>query len=223
MVVSEIRQKDIFLESEADAWFERNREACASQDFANDPVSKAVLEVIRNRTLTTRRPRILEIGCGEGRRLAWLATHFAVDVFGIEPSAKAVAEASKRGLRVLQGTADVLPYDDENFDIVIFGFCLYLCDIGDLFRIAQEADRVLKSDAWVVIQDFFSATPLRRNYHHKPGLYSHKMDFRKLFDWHPAYSCYSHRVVHHVDGEYCDDPQEWVATSTLRKRSSTND
>jgi len=104
------------------------------------------------------------------------------------------------------------------FDIVVFGFCLYLCDREDLFRIAQEADRVLKPDGWLIIHDFFAKTPTRREYHHKPGLFSYKMDYRRLFDWHPAYTCFSDELNHHGRREFTDDPQEWVATSVLRKR-----
>lgn len=213
----ETKQKNIFLQSEADAWYERNKEACAKQDFSKDPIATAVLEVNRIRQ-SKDSLRVLEVGCGEGLRLAWLTQHIAIEAYGIEPSGKAVAQAIQNGVKAIQGTADSLPYDDGFFDMVIFGFCLYLCDPQDLFRIAQEADRVLKSDAWLLIHDFQAAVPTRRPYHHKDGVYSHKMDFRKLFDWHPAYTCYDHRLGHHVTREFCDDPQEWVATSLLRKK-----
>jgi ubiquinone/menaquinone biosynthesis C-methylase UbiE len=219
-----MQQKDIFLHSEADAWFERNREACAKQDFkSNDPVTAAILDIGRSPQVAGNRLKILEVGCGEGRRLAWLAEHIDAEVHGVEPSAKAVSEACQRGVSALQGTADSLPYSDASFDIVVFGFCLYLCDQQDLFQIAQEANRVLKPDAWLVIHDFFAPTPMRRAYHHKPGVFSHKMDFRTLFDWHPAYTCYAHRLVHHGLSEFSDDQQEWVAISTLRKKTSSHD
>jgi len=138
---------------------------------------------------------------------------------GIEPSAKAVAVAQQLGLQVSQGTADALPYESGSFDVLIFGFCLYLCDRDDLFRIAQEADRVLKASAWVIIHDFFATTPLQREYHHFEGLFSYKMDYRKLFDWHPHYTCFAHEVHPHGTMGYTDDPNEWVATSVLRKKS----
>ena len=57
------------------------------------------------------------------------------DCYGIEPSAQAVAAACAKGINVMQGTADVLPFDNQSFDIVIFGFCLYLCDREDLFEL----------------------------------------------------------------------------------------
>jgi len=106
----------------------------------------------------------------------------------------------------------------DSFDVVIFWFCLYLCDRKDLFIIAQEADRVLRKSSWLVINDFFSITPVRPDYHHKKGAYSFKMDYRKLFDWHRAYTCYSYRLYDHNNhSEFTDDKQEWVSISGLKK------
>ncbi len=215
----EQRQRDVFLQSEADAWYERNRDACARQDFSQDPICKAILDISRLKLIDTPL-KVLEVGSGEGRRLAWLSEQIDMRGHGIEPSEKAVAMAREHGVDAIQGTADLLPYESGTFDVLIFGFCLYLCDPEDLFKIAQEADRVLKADAWLIIHDFHAPTLTRREYHHKPGVYSHKMDFRKLFDWHPAYTCYEHKLAHHVTREFCDDRQEWVATSLLRKLST---
>lgn len=118
-----------------------------------------------------------------------------------------------------QGTAEQLPYADQSFEIVIFGFCLYLCDREDLFRIACEADRVLKSPGWLLIHDFYSPTPSKHDYRHYAGLFSYKMDYRTLFTWHPAYTTYSHRVRDHAHGGWTDAAEEWVATSVLRKQT----
>ena len=214
----EMPQKDIFLLSEADAWYERNQKAVSKTDFSVDPVATAVVE-LANMQAAGERLQVLEIGCGEGRRLAWLSGTLGLDVFGLEPSALAVEQACARGVKAKRGTADSLPFENAAFDIVIFGFCLYLCDRQDLFRISQEADRVLKPDSWLVINDFFAPTPIKRTYHHRPGIYSYKMDYRALFDWHPAYTCYAHRLSHHGQNGFTDDPQEWVATSIMRKKS----
>ena len=202
------QQKDIFLESEADAWFERNQEAVARQDFARDPICRALLELVGS-ALGQPSLSILEVGCGSGLRLQWLAEHLGARVAGIEPSGKGVAEACARGVDARRGTAEALPWGDASFDVVLFGFCLYLCDPTDLFRIAAEADRVLKPRSWLVLHDFFAAGHVRRLYHHNPAVMSSKMDYRRLFDWHPAYTCYAHRLVAHGERGFSDDPQEW--------------
>ena len=212
------RQKEIFLASEADAWFERNREAVARQDLTQDPICRAVMEFAALSNTNGAPLSILEVGCGEGLRLSWLATRLGAQVHGIEPSAKAVAAARERGVDARRGTADSLPFAGASFDIVLFGFCLYLCDPEDLFRIAAEADRVLKAPSWLVVHDFFARTHASRPYHHMAGVMSNKMDFRRLFDWHPAYTCYSQRLSAHGLPGFSDDPQEWVSTSILRKQ-----
>ena len=162
---------------------------------------------------------VLEVGCGEAKRLAWINENMNLMCRGIDPSKKAVLGANKRGVDVLQGTADELPYADQSIDFVVFGFCLYLCDRSDLFRIAHEANRVLKPDAWVIIHDFIANTPTMREYHHLTGLYSYKMDYRKMFDWHPDYTCFSHEINPHEEPGFTDDSDEWVATSIMRKKS----
>ena len=160
---------------------------------------------------------MLEVGCGEGVRLAWLKNNLDADCYGIEPSAQAVAAACAKGLNVQQGTADILPFDDQRFDIVIFGFCLYLCDREDLFRIASAADRVLRAPGWLMILDFFSPMPCAKTYHHRPSVLSYKMDYRTLFNWHPDYECMIHKMQHHGKGGFTDEQDEWMAVSILRK------
>ena len=180
----------------------------------DDPLLCEILDIYNH---TGAGVKVLEIGCGEGARLAWLKENLNADCYGIEPSAQAVAAACAKGLNVQQGTADVLPFDDQSFDIVIFGFCLYLCDREDLFRIASAADRVLRAPGWLMILDFFSPVPHAKTYHHRPGVQSYKMDYRTLFNWHPDYACMTHKVRHHSEGGYTDDQDEWMAVSILRK------
>jgi ubiquinone/menaquinone biosynthesis C-methylase UbiE len=211
-----MKQRDIFLDSEGDAWFERNMRGPDSRDLPEyDPLLVEVLDL--SCPSPVEGTSVLEIGCGDGARLAWLKENRGCHCYGVEPSAQAVEVAKRRGVAVQQGTAERLPFDDNAFDIVIFGFCLYLCDREDLFRIAYEADRVLRNPGWLLILDFYSPTPSKRNYHHRCGVYSHKMDYRSLFTWNPGYINFSQKVRHHSVGGYTDDPNEWTATSVLRK------
>ena len=210
------KQKELFLSSEGDAWFDRNHQAIQNRVFSTeDPIISAIQRCQSG--VSDGAVKLLEVGCSEGKRLQWISHHLGIECYGLEPSGKAVALAQETGLQVVQGTADALPYDDGTFDLLVFGFCLYLCDRDDLFRIASEANRVLKPNAWLIIHDFYASAPMQRDYHHRTGLYSFKMDYRTLFDWHPAYTCFFHELKHHGTNELTDDPNEWVATSILRK------
>ena len=210
------KQKDVFLASEGDDWLYRNQTALESRQLPQeDPVLSEIVKL--HSDSGTNETRVLEIGCCDGYRLEWLKMNLGYHCSGIEPSEQAVQIARRRGLDVYQGTADSLPFPDKKFDLVVFGFCLYLCDREDLFRIAAEADRVLMNPGWLIIHDFFSPSPIEVPYSHISGLFSFKMDYRTLFSWHPAYTCLNHKVVHHSTGGYTDDRQEWVATSVLKK------
>ena len=216
-----MKQKQIFLESEGDAWFDRNHLAIQKRNDLEDPVVSAIGHCMSTDSDRNQKQKtLLEIGCGEGKRFKYLTKKFNMTCHGIEPSPKAVALATRNQFSVVRGTADSLPYDAQAFDFLIFGFCLYLCDQEDLFRIAYEADRVLKKSGWIIIHDFFATTASRNDYHHFEGLNSYKMDYRRLFDWHPYYTCFSHNVIKHAEKGYTDDPKEWVAISVLRKKAA---
>ena len=214
------KQKDTFFATEGDAWFERNHLAISRHHYnENDPIIKAVDHCLVKAN-TDGGITLLEVGCGEGKRLQWLQENRILQCSGVEPSSKAVELATSRGVHAVKGTADSLPFADHQFDFVVFGFCLYLCDREDLFKIAYEADRVLKKTGWLIIHDFFSMMPMDKSYHHLEGIRSYKMDYRKLWDWNPFYTCYSQQISCHGTSSHCDDPDEWVATSVLRKKQN---
>src|ERR1043165_1393195 len=124
-------QKEIFTASEADQWFERNRYACKKLRPENDLLVQTLTAI------EIRPKQVLEIGCANGSSLELIHQAFGSRCFGIDPSAQAIEQgrAEYPHLRLQQGTADTLPFEDRQFDLVVFGFCLYLCDRADLFRI----------------------------------------------------------------------------------------
>jgi ubiquinone/menaquinone biosynthesis C-methylase UbiE len=206
-------QKDAFLRSEGDAWLARNESGLQACDWSRDPVCVRLATL-----LPAGQPaRVLEIGCGDGSRLQYLADRHGHRVSGIDPSQKAVAKARERGVQAVRATADKLPFADACSDVVIFGFCLYLCDDADLFRIAQEADRVLASPGWLLILDFEAAAPRYRPYQHLAGVTCRKMDYKSMYLWHPAYTLAAHEKFHHVTQRWTDEADEWVSLACLRK------
>ena len=181
-----VKQRDAFLESEGNAFYSRNKAdalSSISRSGSDEPVLRAM-------EFTGVSPRsTLEIGCANGWRLSLVAARYGSAVAGIDPSADALADGrrSMPHADLRHGTADELPFADHQFDTVIFGFCLYLCDPQDLFRIAAEADRVLADKGYLIIHDFHPDVPHAREYAHLRPLRSHKMDYGTMFSWHPAY------------------------------------
>lgn len=173
------KQSWIFSAGEGDAWYRRNRHI-----VDNELSPDAVVSAVRGLQFQ----RVLEIGCGGGERLEKIARRMDAVCFGVEPSAAAVFAANeKSGVSAMLGTADGLPFSRGTFDLVIFGFCLYLCDREDLFKIAAEADRVLQDGGHLAIYDFDNA-PSKLAYKHRAGLFSYRMHYAEMFLWNPAYS-----------------------------------
>jgi ubiquinone/menaquinone biosynthesis C-methylase UbiE len=209
-----VKQKEVFLRSEGDGFYRRNQKDLAQMERrgVDDPIMKSL------GALSLRPRRILEVGCSNGWRLALMRRAFGAQCFGLDPSAEAVAQgmAEHSQITLTTGTAESLPYEHDAFDLVVFGFCLYLCDRQDLFRIAAEADRVLAAAGFLAILDFYPPFPYRNRYHHCDGLYSYKMDYGQMFLWNPAYRLATQSVFH-IGRAASAPPDERLAVTVLQK------
>jgi ubiquinone/menaquinone biosynthesis C-methylase UbiE len=92
--------------------------------------------------------RVLELGIGMGHNLAFYDPAKVTAVVGVDPSpelrAAALAAPRRDGLqvRIEDGTAEALPFDDESFDTVVCTFTL--CSVCGPAQALAEARRVLK-------------------------------------------------------------------------------
>lgn len=86
-----MKQKDIFLAGEGNAWFTRNADALAKQRLpGSDPLLVELLSLKEQLAAVQGGGRVLEVGCGSGVRLAWLQQNMGLVCHGIEPSDIAV-------------------------------------------------------------------------------------------------------------------------------------
>lgn len=90
--------------------------------------------------------RVLDLGCGEGELLEWLAENKAVDARGVEISATKVQRAIARGVSAYQGDIDEVleDYSDHAFDYVILSQTLQetrnpLKVLRDMLRVGRRA------------------------------------------------------------------------------------
>jgi ubiquinone/menaquinone biosynthesis C-methylase UbiE len=213
MVDSSI-QKQAFLEGEGDAYFLRNQGRGGG--YEKDPI----LRVMRRLKLSGT--AILEIGCGSCDRLAIVNEKFGAECFGIDPSKAAIETARRRHsyLNLEVGTADVLPFPTDRFDLVVFGFCLYLVDPADFFSVAREADRVLKNCGTLLIYDFCTPSAYSNTYVHRDGIVCRKMEWSRMFTWNPAYSLV-HREFSSPDRGELQDIDMRITVDVLMKSLST--
>jgi SAM-dependent methyltransferase len=207
--MTERSQKDVFLGGEGDAWYERNLHNL------REPGRDLVLTTLDAIGVVPK--SVLEIGCANGYRVANICERFDAAGSGIEPSANAVADGRTRfpSLSLEVGTADALPFADEQFDLVLFGFCLYLVDPRLHLRCVAEADRVLADGGLLLIYDFIEPVPYYNEYAHRPGIRSHKMEFSRFFLASPAYRLLRRNMA--VSEHGVPKPDQTVGVDVLSK------
>ena len=103
----------------------------------------------RERVVGAARGRVLEIGIGSGLNLASYRAG-AEEVYGVDPSIELLAKASQRidaarvPVKLVEGSAEKLPFDDRSFDTVVMTFTL--CSIPDAALAVREMRRVLRPE-----------------------------------------------------------------------------
>lgn len=207
-------QRDVFLRGEGDAYFRRNAAAYAAGQADTLPLAVSVV-----RSYLQPGAHVLEIGCANGLNLERLRRSAGCRVSGIDPSAEAIAAGQRDfpelDLRV--GTSEALPFADGAFDLVWFGFCLYVTDRALLPRVVAEADRVLKDGGKLVIVDFDPPVPVRRRYAPAAGVTSYKTDHARMFLGFPQYVLAEKRPFSHHGEGFHPDPGERLAVQVLHK------
>jgi len=178
------KQEDIFAEGEGDAWFSRNFWKMQDEE-AHDPV----FAMMKQSMPSTHIGAILEFGCSNGWRLEKLREYYGWTCCGLDPSAGAIANGKARfpEIHLDRGTVTGHPFTSDNFGLVIYGFCLYVCDPEEHFEIATQGNNILKDGGYIIIHDFDPEFPHSVPNKHVDGLMTYKMDWSKLWLANPAY------------------------------------
>jgi ubiquinone/menaquinone biosynthesis C-methylase UbiE len=178
------QNKKYFLRNEGDKYYDRNKND--RPDYKKELLSKKISDCINNNK-NKKNIRVLEIGCGNAQRLIYLKQKFPLVYFyGIDPSGEAIKKIRKN-ITLKKSTADKIPFKKNFFDIIVYGFCLYLVDDKSLFKVISEAERVSKSDSWIIVYDFYRKEVKYRQYKHNKKILIRKMDCSKFFSWCPYY------------------------------------
>ena len=212
-------QSDAFLESEGDNWFERNKSALINESshFGTDTI-KRVLQGFNSDI-----NNILEIGCGNGAKLNDLCSFFQASGSGIDPSTEATENGKKlyTDLNLSVAIASDLPYENDFFDLVYFGFCLYLLDRNDVLKAVAECDRVLKTGGFLAILDFDPKQRSKNPYHHKPGMFSYKNSYSDFFTAGGHYYLVAKESFSHESKHFDINSDERISVCILYKEPET--
>jgi SAM-dependent methyltransferase len=108
------------------------------------PFDEVISFVYRHKPdLPNKQVRILEVGCGTGNNINFLALQ-GFQTYGIDSSPTAVAHAKKGFSKVSQGSFVTLPWGPAVFDMVIDRAGLTCAGPEDLHRSIESIWRVLK-------------------------------------------------------------------------------
>jgi ubiquinone/menaquinone biosynthesis C-methylase UbiE len=127
-----------------DLWFEKH-----SILFQN--------EVNAIQMLLPKSGKGLEIGVGTGR-----FAHALSLKEGLEPSKEMAKIAKLRGIKVREGMAEALPYEEQSFDFLLM--VTTLCFLEDIPKAFAEAHRVLKKNGHLIIGLIDKNSPMGQRY-----------------------------------------------------------
>ena len=121
----------MFNSEEYDSWYERH----AEWYHAELNSLKFILKIPN--------PKI-EIGVGTGR----FASKLDIE-YGLEPDENMMKYAEKRGIKVVRGYGEDIPFGDEFFNLVLISTSLPF--FKDAKKVIRESHRILKKDGILVI------------------------------------------------------------------------
>lgn len=116
---------------EYDTWFEKHRDLYLA-------------ELAAVRTFIPASGSGIEIGVGTGRFAGPLGIPL-----GVEPSPRMAKLARQRGIEVIEGVAENLPFTDNSLDHAVM--VTVVCFLDDVTQAFQEAFRILKPNGTLVI------------------------------------------------------------------------
>ena len=129
---------------EYDLWYERNNAIYKSELSAlSYLIKKAKNEYSRKQHIITKDISGLEIGVGSGR----FGSALGIGT-GIDPSENMLKIASGRGMKVIQGVGEELPFEAETFDYT--AFFTSVCFLDDPEKAFLEANRVTKNNGFLI-------------------------------------------------------------------------
>lgn len=101
-----------------------------------------------------KRSKFLDVGCGSGHNMLKAELELSCDVYGIDPAPGShgvgrFSELTDHHLKIMQGTAEKIPFQNQEFDVV---FCSHVLEhVESEEKSLIEINRVLKDEGVLII------------------------------------------------------------------------
>jgi ubiquinone/menaquinone biosynthesis C-methylase UbiE len=98
---------------------------------------------------------LVDLGCGTGRFSDLLASHFGIQVIGIDPSSKMIDQARRKpangNVSFREGLAEAVPLADGCADLIFMSQVYH--HLTNPVAVGRECHRVLSRDGFVCIRN----------------------------------------------------------------------
>lgn len=118
----------------------------------NIEVYAGLVDLVRSRVVLDAGSRVVEIGCGRGAGLAYLAGQVPGRVAGVDNALAAVMMARRNGLKAFWRDGGHLPGADGTLDAVLAVETVMIFGLAD--RVLPEARRALKPGGVLALAEF---------------------------------------------------------------------
>lgn len=154
------------------------------EENKNHPVVKLIL----NKKIKPK--KILEIGCSTGFVLETIRNLTKAKCYGIDVSKKAINEGKRifKKINLKVGLFEDQKNKDENFDLIICGFFLFLLPPEKILGLFSKIDQALKYNGYIIIYDFYNKKFKKKKYKHNNDIKVYRWDYKRIMISLPHYN-----------------------------------
>lgn len=213
------KQENIFIDQEADAWFERNSTKVTKPVSINDMVIEGILSINLPKSGS-----FIDLGGGVGAvsaRITKLYPKWSGTV--LEPSKKAIKHGSKifPWINFISGSiSKKKDMPKKVYDMAIISMVFTWIDRNLLTQAVANIDNLVRPGGYIIIKDFYTPNPKVNNYHHAEGVLTYKQDYPLLFTSTNLYTellKVKKKIKTHTSFDETDIYDQWMMTSILQK------
>ena len=164
--IKPVKQKEIFLEEEGNAWFERNHLSIQNRKMdLQDPIINTLSNILNSKD--NKNLNLLEVGCGEGQNIYNLKKrHKKAKFYGIDMAKNRIEFAKTKINDAIFSTQDgrKIEYKDNTFDIVFCRDVIHHMStnrqkfIKEMLRVCKKNGKVIliESNGQNILNNMFS-------------------------------------------------------------------